>query len=151
MTDEHNEMSPNEPPARTRTDVFVEGLAAALKAFSAGLELSVVGLPFRLVGLRAETPRESVSEAIEALQSASAVVQRLEADLQSKTGELQEIQAEYARLEQLAAVEAEKAEPILGAVEHTLGKGRRREYAAAFVINAVVAAGFFFLGLWVGN
>ena len=57
----------------------------------------------------------------------------------------------YEHLEQLTAVEQEKARAILGEVEETIGRGRRREYVAAFVINAVVAGLFFGLGLWVAQ
>lgn len=133
---------------------FVRRFSGILVVLLRGLDLSVFGVLFRSLAVprTGESPRQrTLGDAIAALQSASRFVQELEDDLQARTSQLLVLQERYEHLEQLTAVEQEKARAILGEVEETIGRGRRREYVAAFVINAVVAGLFFGLGLWVAQ
>jgi hypothetical protein len=132
---------------------FARAMAEFLYVVLRGLDLSLIGASLRLISPSVRTtPRQrTLSEAIEALRSASAFVQELEQDLQHRADELVELQAQYERLEELALIEEKKAGAVLGEVESVVRRGRRREYLVAAAINLATGALLFFLGLWVGD
>jgi hypothetical protein len=138
----------------TRRRAFIDGVADGFKAaanvLSRGAGLSVLGPLIEIVV--AEPPRRdrTIGEVIEALQDASTLVQELEADLQERTNELVRLQERHDSLTRLTAVEEEEARALLGEVEASVGRGRRRDYLVALLINVLTGAVFFALGLWVG-
>ena len=122
-----------------------------LSTLGAGLDLSVIGVALRAVVPRPSARQTNLTQAIEALRQASALVQDLEMELELRTSQLVELQSAYEHYSQLTAVEEDKARALLGEVEKSVGRGRRRDYAIALVINVVVAGAFFVLGVLVAR
>ena len=87
-----------------------------------------------------------VEEALESLRSASRLVSELEDTLQERTEKLEALRVEVDRMSELAAVEEEKAAPLLKELENLVDKGRGRERAVAFIINIIAGIVIFILG-----
>ncbi len=99
----------------------------------------------------ARRSRESVdakiSEALNALKSASGLIDELEDGLKDRTEKLTRLKEEVDRYSKLAEVEEEKAKALLSQLDLTLRKGRGRERWISLAINLVVGVLIFMLGI----
>ncbi len=91
-----------------------------------------------------------VDKAVESIKQASTLVAELEATLGERTKKLESLKAELDRVSKLAAVEEERAAPLLKELEGLMAKGRSRERIAAFVINIVAGILVFLAGAYFG-
>jgi hypothetical protein len=93
---------------------------------------------------------KKVEEALASIRNASSVVSELESTLTERTSTLEALRSEIERASSIAAVEEEKAAPILREVEARLSKGRTREWIVAFVINIAAGVLVFLAGAYFG-
>ena len=93
---------------------------------------------------------EKVEQALTSLRDASQLVAELEETLQERTEKLEALRAEVDRMSELAAVEEEKAAPLLKELKELTDRGKGRERVIAFAINIVAGLIIFALGTLFG-
>jgi hypothetical protein len=93
---------------------------------------------------------KKVEAALESIRNASSTVSELERTLDERTKKLQILRSEVERLSKLAAVEEEKAAPLLRELELLTSKGRTKERIIAFAINILAGIILFALGAVIG-
>ena len=94
---------------------------------------------------------EQVTEAVEGLRNTSALVTKLQDDLEERMAKLQRLKEEHERYSALAQIEAKKAEALLKQVETTLGNEQRKERWIALTMHLGVGFLFFVLGVALSN
>ncbi len=93
---------------------------------------------------------KKVTEAVNSMRNASALVSELEASLADRTAKLTELRNEIDRLSQVASLEEAKAAPLLRELTLLTRKGRGKERVIAFVINIIAGALIFLAGAYLG-
>lgn len=93
---------------------------------------------------------KKVGKALDSIRNASSVVAELEATLNERTAKLESLRTEVERISRIAAVEEEKAAPILKELEVLVAKGRTRERVVAFAINIIAGVLVFLAGMYYG-
>ncbi len=90
---------------------------------------------------------KQVNEAVDSLHNTSALIDTLQKGVTEKMAQLQKVREEYERVSGLAQIEGEKAEPLLKAIEATLGKEQRKERWIAFAMHFCFGLIFLIVGV----
>jgi len=93
---------------------------------------------------------QKVLKAQEALRDTHSLLSELEQGLKDRSQKLEEIRDKYEEYSKLAAVEEEKAGPVIRRVELTMGRGKSRERIISLVLNLIAGLAVFVLGVILG-
>jgi hypothetical protein len=124
-----------------------DDLASAVFTLSRALRLTPFGVFVEVAAPRRDLREENLKRAVAALEEASALVGALDEDLRNRMVQLERLRGDYEHYSQLAALEEEKAAAVLEEVQKTVGRGRKREWVIAAIINLSTGILLFFLGI----
>lgn len=91
---------------------------------------------------------KQVSEAMEALSKSSNLIAGLEDTLKTREAKLKELQAEYARISNLASLTKEQGKAVAESLAQVLGQTQGKERLVSFGINIFAGLILFVLGVF---
>ena len=142
-----SKQSPNQISSRELTErLWV--IVMRMLPFSTALP-EVVSLVRDLTKQRTDLDAKIV-KAHDALQETSTLFAELEHGLKDRVEKLEKIRADYEQYSKLAAVEEEKAKPIVQQIELTVGKGKGVERLISLGLNLLAGVIIFILGIYFG-